>query len=137
MRPIPRVSPASTCCRFRWSTAGTDGAWPIHLSAAGWHHCAAPEICLIGLPARRPPPETGSHDCTPVRKVLAAPTALTKSPWRLLNRAPHFPRLRSLAAFGRRPSVPVAAYVRGRHPKPVTRPLITHSTKTGSRLVGS
>ena len=80
MRPTPRVSPDCTCCRLRWLTAGTNGAWPIHLSAAGWYPSAAPDICLFGLPARRPPPATGSHDCAPVRKVLAAPTAITKSP---------------------------------------------------------
>src|SRR5271169_6266894 len=37
----------------------------------------------------------------------------------MLNRVPNFPRLRSLAAFGRRPRCACTG-PRGRHPKPVT-----------------
>jgi hypothetical protein len=33
MRPITPVSPANANCRLRGSTTGTDGAWPIQVSA--------------------------------------------------------------------------------------------------------
>jgi hypothetical protein len=44
---------------------------------------------------------------------------------------PHFPRFRSLAAFGRRPWCPLTGRV-GRHPKPITRAALQRAQSDGS-----
>jgi hypothetical protein len=59
MRPPPPVLPASAACRLRWSTTGTDGAWPIHVSAAVQTHpnttSVAKNIFNLASPGRRCP----------------------------------------------------------------------------------
>src|SRR6516162_1896459 len=41
----------------------------------------------------------------------------------------HFPRVRSLEAFGRRPQWPAASVAKGRHPKPFTRGDLSRCSK--------
>ena len=69
MRPIPPLSPANADCRLRWSTAGTDGAWPFHRSAVIQTHpdttSVAKTVFNQAYPGRRCPLAIGSPHSAP------------------------------------------------------------------------
>ena len=69
MRPITPLSPANADCRLRWSTAGTDGAWPFHRSAVIQTHpnttSVAKTVFNQAYPGSRCPLAIGSPHSAP------------------------------------------------------------------------
>ena len=84
MRSTLRVSPVSAACRLRWPTAGTDGAWPIQVSAAVRTHPDTTSVAQNALDSSLsgPPLPVGqsAHQLSAPQHALAAPTAHPKSP---------------------------------------------------------